>query len=154
MTEVRLIGTEPVDLFNTLMEHEVSRNALSPYSLTIPFENSIDITTISLGAAVSLLNDLNWYLSRYVKEALVLEPSVHKKEWLSRQLATAIRNEEIHPRNSKKFHKIYCLLSSNETLKLTRPISTTRDELSTLDFLQPDPNFRITIRLLESEFLI
>ena len=89
-----------------------------------------------------------------MQEALVLEPSVHKKEWLSRQLATAIRNEEIHPRNSKKFLKIYCLLSSNETLKLTRPISTTRDELSTLDFLQPDPNFRITIRLLESEFLI
>ena len=154
MTEVRLIGTEHVDLFNTLMEHEVSRNALSQYSLTIPFENSIDLTTISLGAAVSLLNDLNWYLSRYVQEALVLEPSVHKKEWLSRQLATAIRNEKIHPRSSKKFLKIYCLLSSPETLKLTRPILTTRSELPTLDFPQPDPNSRIIIRLLESEFLI
>tara|TARA_B100000809_G_C14969330_1_gene470304 strand:- start:118 stop:582 length:465 start_codon:yes stop_codon:yes gene_type:complete len=154
VTEVRLIGTEHVDLFETLMEYEVSRNALSPYSIIIPFENSIDLTTISLGAAVSLLNDLSWYLSRYVKEALVLEPSIHKKEWLSRQLATAIRNEEIRPRNSKKFLKIYCLSRSEETLKLTRPIFTTREELLTLNLPHADPSSQIIIRLLDSEFLI
>ena len=154
MTEVCLIGTEHVDLFNTLMEHEVSRNALSPYSITIPFENSINLTTISLGAAVSLLNDLSWYLSRYVKEALVLEPSIHKKEWLSRQLATAIRNEEIRPRTSKKFLKIYYLSRSEEILKLTRPIFTTREELSTLDPPHTDSSSQIIIRLLDSEFLI
>ena len=154
MTEVRLIGIEHIDLLGTLMEHEVSRNALSPYSIISPFENSIDLTTISLGAAVSLLNDLSWYLSRYVKEALVLEPSVHKKEWLSRRLATAIRNEEIHPRNSKKFLKIYGLSQSDETLKLTQPIFTTREELLTLDRPHADLSSQIIIRLLDSEFLI
>ena len=152
MTEVRLIGMGHIDLLPILMEHEVSRNALSPYDLTIPFENSIDLTTISIGAAVSLLNDLNWYLSRYVEEALIREPSIHKKEWISRKLAVAIRNEKIRPRNSNKFLKIYSTISSDNTLKLTQPAFLTREQLATTKSTHQVSESSFYIRLLATEF--
>lgn len=53
------------------------------------------------------MNDLDWYLTRFVDEALVQEPSVSDEEWLSRELATQLRNSAVGPDETDEFCKIY-----------------------------------------------
>ncbi|ELZ16530.1 hypothetical protein C477_15900 [Haloterrigena salina JCM 13891] len=109
MTRVCLIGDSDCNLQYELLSRETSREALATYDLRRPFENSISLRTVSVGAAVSLLNDLNWYLTRFVDEALVQEPSVSEDEWLSRALATELRNGDLEPADTAEFCKIYGL---------------------------------------------
>ncbi len=107
MTRVCLVGESEVDLDVELLAAETARDALSSYDLSEPFENTVTVETISIGAAVSLLNDLNWYLVRLTSDALVLEPSISETEWLSRELATAIRNEAVDPEATGTFLKVF-----------------------------------------------
>jgi hypothetical protein len=107
VTRVCLLGEPDVDVRYELLSRETSRAALSTYDLAEPFENSIAVETVSLGAAVSLLNDLDWYIVRFVDAAVVLEPSVSDDEWLSRELATAIRSERVQPDGTGRFLKVY-----------------------------------------------
>ena len=109
MTRVCLIGDSDCNLQYELLSRETSREALATYDLTRPFENSIALRTVSVGAAVSLLNDLNWYLTRFVDEALIQEPSVSDDEWLSRELARELRNGDVEPAATAEFCKIYGL---------------------------------------------
>ncbi|QRV15369.1 hypothetical protein JMJ58_00220 [Haloterrigena salifodinae] len=109
MTRVCLIGDSDCNLQYELLSRETSREALATYDLRRPFENSISLRTVSVGAAVSLLNDLNWYLTRFVDTALVQEPSVSEDEWLSRALATELRNGDLEPADTAEFCKIYGL---------------------------------------------
>ncbi|WP_049928537.1 DUF5804 family protein [Halopiger goleimassiliensis] len=109
MTRVCLIGDADCNLQYELLSRETSREALATYDLTRPFENSLAVRTVSVGAAVSLLNDLDWYLTRFVDEALVLEPSVSEDEWLSRELARDLRNGDVDPEATAEFCKIYGL---------------------------------------------
>ena len=97
MTRVCLVGDDDVDVRYELLSRETAREALSTYERHAPFANSLAVDTVSLGAAVSLCNDLNWYLVRFVDRALVREPSVSTDEWLSRSLATAIRDGDASP---------------------------------------------------------
>lgn len=107
MTRVCLLGSADVELRYELVSRETAREALSTYDLAEPFENSVAVETVSLGAAVSLLNDLNWYLVRFVDEAMVLDPSISETEWLSRDLARAIRDDEVDPADSDRYLKVY-----------------------------------------------
>jgi hypothetical protein len=107
MTRVCLVGSEDVNLRYELLSRETSRNALATYDLQEPYANAIGIGTVSLGAAVSLLNDLNWYLVRFVDHALVFEPSVSDTEWLSRDVATAIRDDDLAPAETGRFLKVF-----------------------------------------------
>ncbi|WP_135663056.1 DUF5804 family protein [Halorhabdus rudnickae] len=107
MTRVCLLGSENVRLRQTLLSHETAREALRTYDLSEPFHNAVGLETVSLGAAVALLNDLNWYLVRYADAALVREPSVSESEWLSRDLATAIRDDRVAPAESDRYLKVY-----------------------------------------------
>jgi len=84
VTRVCLLGDPDVNLTHELLSRETARDALATYEIEEPFENSVAVDTVSLGAAVSLLNDLNWYLVRFVDEALVREPIGLPDEWLSR----------------------------------------------------------------------
>lgn len=111
MTRVCLLGSEEVSLHADLLGYETAREALSSYDVAEPFANSVCVDTISLGAAVSLLNDLNWYLVRLVDRAIVLEPSISDEEWLSRDLATAVRNEQIAPQETGDLLAIYGIVS-------------------------------------------
>ena len=114
MTRVCLLGSEDVDLPYDLLAYETAREALSSYDLDEPFANAIAVETISLGAAVSLLNDLQWYIVRLIEAAFVLEPSVSDEEWLSRDLAAAIRNDEVDPADAGEYLKIYGLVEGTE----------------------------------------
>ena len=109
MTRVCFVGDDDVVLRYELLSRETSREALSTYDLHRPFENSIAVDTVSLGAAISLCNDLQWYVVRFVDEVLIQEPSVHESEWLSRELAGALRREEITPDETGEFLKIFGL---------------------------------------------
>ena len=112
MTRVCLVGEEDVTLQYELLSRETAREALSTYDLHEPFANAVGVETVSLGAAVALLNDLEWYLVRFVSEAMVLEPSVSEDEWLSRALAMAVRDDELAPEETGRFLKIYGLESA------------------------------------------
>ncbi len=107
MTRVCLVGDVDVELRYELLSRETSREALSTYDLRAPFANTVGAETVSLGSAVSLLNDLNWYIVRFVADALVLEPSIDSDEWLSRRLATAIREEQVRPAETGRLLKVY-----------------------------------------------
>jgi hypothetical protein len=107
VTRVCLVGAEDVDLRFELLSRETSREALATYDIEQPFENTVAVDTVSLGAAVALLNDLNWYLVRFADEALLLDPSVSETEWLSRELATAVRNGDVDSDGTGEFLKIY-----------------------------------------------
>ncbi|AQL44218.1 hypothetical protein BV210_16525 [Halorientalis sp. IM1011] len=107
MTQVCLVGDPEVNLRYELLSRETARNALATYDLREPFENTVVVETVSLGAAVALLNDLNWYLVRFTRDAFLREPSVSETEWLSRDLAAAVRDDEVSPDETERFLKIY-----------------------------------------------
>lgn len=110
MTRVCLVGEDGCTLQYELLSRETAREALMSYDLQEPFANSVAVETVSLGAAVSLINDLDWYLVRFVSDVLVQEPSVSEEEWLSRKLATTIRNDEIAPAETGRLLKVYGLV--------------------------------------------
>ncbi|MFC6976259.1 DUF5804 family protein [Halomicroarcula sp. GCM10025709] len=107
MTQVCLVGDDEVNLRYELLSRETARNALATYDLREPFENTVAVETVSLGAAVALLNDLNWYLVRFVDAALVKEPSISENEWLSRDLAAAIRDDAVTSDETDRFLMVY-----------------------------------------------
>lgn len=154
MTRVCLLGSDDVDLRSDLLAYETARDALSAYTIDEPYQNAIAVDTISIGAAVSLLNDLNWYLLRLVDEALVFEPSVSESEWLSRDLATAIRNDEIDPTETGTLLKIYGVVDSDdgERPRLTDPMFTQRVTDDAPEYDLRDVDGTLVVRVTREEF--
>jgi len=153
MTRVCLLGAEDADLPYDLLAYETAREALSSYDLAEPFANSIAVETISLGAAVSLLNDLQWYLLRLIEEAFVLEPSVSETEWLSRDLATAIRNDEVDPATTGEYLKIYGLVAGEEDPPaVEEPMFARRVGGEVPEYDLRDVEETMVVRVTESEF--
>lgn len=148
MTRVCLVGEPEVDLRSELLASETARAALATYDLETPFTNSLAVETVSLGAAVSLLNDLNWYLIRYVDEALVLEPSVSDDEWLSRALAEDIRNEHVDRANTGHLLKIFGV----DDGRLVEPMYVTRmhDDAPEYDLREVEDT--VVVRVTKAEF--
>jgi len=107
MTQVCLVGSDDVNLRYELLSRETARDALVTYDLREPFDNTIQVQTVSLGAAVALLNDLNWYLVRFSDAAFVKEPSISETEWLSRELATAVRENDVDTDDTGRFLTVY-----------------------------------------------
>jgi hypothetical protein len=167
MTQVCLVGSEDVNLRYELLSRETARNALVTYDLREPFENTVQVQTVSLGAAVALLNDLNWYLVRFADAAFVKEPSISEGEWLSREVATAIRDDELAPEDTGRFLKVYGVVredegngESDETgapvedrpPRLVEPMLLTRtgDTIPEYDLREVDDT--LVVRVTESEF--
>ncbi|WP_299265012.1 DUF5804 family protein [Halorientalis sp.] len=107
MTQVCLVGDPDVNLRYELLSRETARHALATYDLREPFENTVVVETVSLGAAVALLNDLNWYLVRFTRDAFLRDSSVSEAEWLSRDLAAAVRDDDLPTDETERFLKIY-----------------------------------------------
>jgi len=122
VTEVCLLASEDLDLQMELLGSETARGALSQYQLRKPYENTLVIETISLGMAISLLNDLNWYLVRFTDAAFVREPSVSDTEWLSRSLAEAVRDGTVEPAETTDRLQILGI----EENRLVEPMYVTR----------------------------
>lgn len=148
MTQACLVGSPDVDVRYELLSRETAREALSTYELAEPFENSIAVETVSLGAAVSLLNDLNWYLVRYADAALVLDPSVSEDEWLSRELATAIRNDRVDPAETGELLKVYGV----DEGELVEPLYVTRSDDGVPEYDLREVGDTVVVRVTESEY--
>lgn len=148
MTRVCLIGDDGIELRYELVSRETAREALATYDLRAPYENTVALETVSLGAAVALLNDLNWYLVRFVREALVFDTSVSDDEWISRKLATKIRDDKLDPDDSDRFLKVFGV----DDGRLLEPMFVTRTgpELPTYDLHDVDET--LVVRVTESEF--
>jgi len=149
VTRVCLLGTEGTDVQYELLSRETAREALSTYERHAPFENSLAVDTVSLGAAVSLCNDLNWYLVRFVDLALIREPSVSETEWLSRALATAIRDGDVDPEETGDRLAVYGV----DDGRVVEPMYVTRRPDGTV----PDYDLRavgdtVTVRVTDAEF--
>ncbi|SEO86963.1 hypothetical protein SAMN04487948_10670 [Halogranum amylolyticum] len=148
MTRVCLVGAADVDLGYELLSRETARAALSTYQLEEPFENALALDTVSVGAAVSLLNDLNWYLVRYVDAALVREPSISPDEWLSRELATAIRESAVDPADTGDLLKVYGV----DDGELVEPMFLTRVDGEMPEYDLRDVDDTVVVRVTEAEF--
>jgi hypothetical protein len=153
MTRVCLVGSEDVNLRYELVSRETAREALATYDLSEPYENTVALETISLGSAVSLLNDLNWYLVRYADAAWVLEPSVSESEWLSRDLATAIRDDDVAPEGSGRYLRMYGVVADEEgTRRLVEPMFVARTGRSLPEYDLREVDDTLLVRVTEEEF--
>ncbi|QKG93801.1 hypothetical protein HPS36_13365 [Halorubrum salinarum] len=148
MTRVCLLGDPDVELSYELLSRETARDALATYDIEEPFENSVAVDTVSLGAAVSLLNDLDWYLVRFVAEALVLEPSVATDEWLSRDLAREVRDGEVPPEETDQHLKVFGLVDGRPV----EPLFVRRRQGETPEYDLRDVEETVVVRVSESEF--
>lgn len=134
MPRVCLVGDPDISLQYELLSRETARNALAAYDIAEPFANTVCVETVSLGAAVALLNDLDWYLTRFVNTAIVQDESISDEEWLSRSMATAIRDNVVDPAASRSFLKVYGLVSpdshtgDSERSDSPQPASASDDE--------------------------
>jgi hypothetical protein len=167
MARVCIVGTPETNLRYELLSRETARNALATYDLREPFENTVAIETVSLGSAVALLGDLNWYLVRFARDVFVMEPSVSETEWLSRDLAAALRDDEVADDDAQRFLKIYGVVepdpperddeddeqpATDQPPELVEPMYVTRTgrELPEYDLREVDDT--LTVRVTESEF--
>lgn len=158
MTRVCLIGDDDINLQYELLSRETAREALAAYDIHEPFANSVAVDTVSLGAAVALLNDLEWYIVRFVKASLVQEPSVSDDEWLSAELATEIRDDEITPADTGRFLRIYGVITESdektaqEKPQLVEPMMIARTGETIPEYDLRDVDDTLLVRVTESEF--
>ncbi|WP_458204625.1 DUF5804 family protein [Haladaptatus sp. NG-SE-30] len=152
MTRVLLIGSEDVELRAELLSRETARNALATYQLREPYQNCLELETISVGAATSLLNDLNWYLVRFVDEALVLEPSVSDDEWLSRTLAARVRDGGVEPVETDPLLKVYGVVEDEFGKELVEPMYVARTVDGIPEYDLRDVDETLVVRVTEDEF--
>ncbi len=148
MTRVCLVGDPDVNLTYELLSRETARDALATYEIREPFANSLAVDTVSLGAAVALLNDLNWYCVRFVDEALVLEPSVSGTEWLSRGLAREVRDGDVPPEETDQRLKVFGLVDGG----LVEPLFVRRTQGEVPEYDLRDVDDTVVVRVSESEF--
>lgn len=148
VTRVCIVGSDDVDVRYELLSRETSRAALATYDLEEPFANSVAVDTVSLGAAVSLLNDLNWYLVRFADRSLVHDPSIDPDEWLSRDLATAVRDGRTAPDETGEYLAVFGVVDD----RLVEPMYVSRvdGEVPTYDLR--DVEETVTVRVTGDEF--
>lgn len=147
MTQVCIVGAPEIEIRYELLSRETARDALSTYDLREPYANTLSLRTVSLGAAVSLLNDLNWYLVRFASDALVLEPSIAEDEWLSRALASAVRDEHIAPDETDRYLKIYGV----DERELTEPMYVARTN-GVPEYDRREVDDTVVVRVTQNEF--
>jgi len=163
MARVCLVGSEDCNLRYELLSRETARNALATYDLQEPFENTVALETVSLGAAVALLNDLNWYLVRFTDATMVLEPSVSDAEWLSRSLAAAMRDDTVDQAERDRFLKVYGVEppatgetddseSNDSKPRLVEPMLVTRTGDTIPEYDLRDVDDTVAVRVSKDEF--
>jgi len=84
--KILLVEREGTDLYTTLYDSDTSRAMLRFYH-PVRHPAGVEITTASLGSALSLVSELRWYLQRYVDEVLFTEDGT---VYLTRSLAEVV----------------------------------------------------------------
>jgi hypothetical protein len=148
VTEVCIVGSEDTDLRAELFGYETARRALATYDVRSPYRNTVAVDTVSLGAAVSLLNDLNWYLVRLADAALVREPSISETEWLSRDLAAAVRDGDVPAAETDARLKVYGVADGS----LVEPMYVARRQGERPEYDLRDVDETVVVRVTDEEF--
>ncbi|MDL5361025.1 DUF5804 family protein [Halalkalicoccus sp. NIPERK01] len=148
MTTVCIVGKPDVDVRFELLSRETAREALATHDVSVPWENTISVETVSLGGAVSLLNDLNWYLVRFAEAAFVAEPSISDDEWLSRELAERVRDNETDPEETDRFLAVYGV----EEGRLVEPMYVTRRDGEVPGYDLREVEETVVVRVAQGEF--
>ena len=78
--KILLVEREGTDLYGTLYDSETSRAMLRFYH-PVRHPAGVEITTTSLGSALSLVSELRWYIQRYVEEVLLTEDGFVYLTW-------------------------------------------------------------------------
>jgi hypothetical protein len=146
VTRVRILGKDGYDLRGELLSSDTSREALATYDfIDSPIQNAVVVETATLGGALALLNDLDWYLTRYARASEVLEPSVSGDEWLSRRLAERLYESRIDADETAEFY----VVRGVEDGEVLDPLYS-RNEPAEYDLA--DADFVTTTRVDETEF--
>jgi hypothetical protein len=148
VTTVCIVGDEDCDVRFELLSRETAREALATYDFENPWENTLAVETVSLGAAVSLCNDLNWYLVRFAKRVFVHEPSISDEEWLSRTLAAAVRDDEVEPEETGRRLAVYGVADG----RLVEPMYVTRRDDRVPEYDLREVEGTVVVRVSEEEF--
>ena len=148
MTEVCVVAKEGATLPGDLYAYETAYRALSTYDLEPRWENALVVETISLGTAMSLLNDLDWYLARVSGDAFVRDPSVDPDEWLSRPLARAVRDSEVDPAEPVNRLRAYGV----EDGRLVDPTMVLRGEAQEGVYERSEYEETVVVRVTQDEF--
>lgn len=148
MTTVCIVGKPEVDVRFELLSRETARRALATHDLSEPWENTVAVETVSLGGAVSLLNDLNWYLVRFADAAFVREPSISEAEWLSRELAERVRDNRISVEETGERLAVYGV----EEGALVEPMYVTRRDDGIPEYDLREVEETVVVRVAEGEF--
>ncbi|GGL53771.1 DUF5804 family protein [Halocalculus aciditolerans] len=148
MTRVCLLGKEDVDLRIDIYSYETARRALATYDVSEPWTNTLQLRTNSLGNAVTLLNDLNWYLARLTRDAIIREPSVSTTEWLSRPLARQIRDGDLDPDEPVNRLKVYGV----DDDRLVDPTFVLRGDAQEGTYERADYDESVVVRVTKGEF--
>jgi len=145
VTRVCLLGDPDVNLTYELLSRETARDALATYEIEEPFENSVAVDTVSLGAAVSLLTQL---VPRPLRRRGARSRAIGlPDEWLSRDLAREVRDGAV-PRGDR---------SATEGVRARRrPAGRTlyvrRTQGETPEYDLRDVDETVIVRVSESEF--
>lgn len=148
MTRVCFLGAEDIQLRYQLLSSETARAALASYDLEEPWENTVAVRTVSLGAAISLVNDLNWYAVRYMRDVLIFDESVSEREWLSERLGRTIRDQDQIPAETGDLLKIYGVVDG----RLVEPMYIQRTDGTTPSYDLREVEDTVRVRITEDEF--
>ncbi|MFT4881750.1 MAG: hypothetical protein ACI9CA_000580 [Natronomonas sp.] len=153
MPRVCLLGAADITLRYELLSRETAREALATYDLAAPYANTVAVETVSLGTAVALCNDLNWYLVRFARDAFVEDRSVSETEWLSRALAAAVRDGGVDPGETGRYLRVYGVEGQAEgppELRDPMYVARTGETVPEYDLHEVDDTLRV--RVTEAEF--
>ncbi|WP_020221749.1 DUF5804 family protein [Halarchaeum acidiphilum] len=148
MTEVCIVAKDDADLPGDLYAYETAYRALATYDADYPWANALAVETVSLGTAVSLLNDLDWYLARVARDAFVRDPSVSEREWLSRPLARELRDGEGDPDERVNRLKVYGVADG----RLVDPTMVLRGDAQEGQYDRSEYDESVVVRVTREEF--
>ncbi|GGM54281.1 hypothetical protein J2752_000617 [Halarchaeum rubridurum] len=148
MTEVCIVAEDDAALPDDLYAYETAYRALATYDPTYPWTNALVVETMSLGTAVSLLNDLDWYLSRVSRDAFVRDPSVSEREWLSRPLARELRDGDADPEEAVNRLRVYGV----DDGRLVDPTMVLRGDAQEGAYERSEYDDTVVVRVTREEF--
>jgi hypothetical protein len=120
---VLLIQPEGVDLYDTLLKSETSREALRFYHPTrLPY--GVQIRTASLGSALALVSELRWYIRRYVDEVLF---EAEEGICYSSALARQVYERDVKQASPWKYRCLYRLAGAHLTDSIRMAEGSTRE---------------------------
>lgn len=116
---VLFLPREGVDLYQTLLSSETSRDALRFYR-PVEGRGGLMVTMASLGSALSLASDLRWYVKRYMRDVLFeISDGIYCTHDLAREI---YYDRTVIPGKGWKHRRIY-VIKEDRLVTVERPAS-------------------------------